>query len=140
MVTPRYEPEIWKLGPPPNLGFTDRVTAYWTDGKRRRLISGTHDAHLVSLDAETGKPKTRPYAQRGSAACDAWPMPSGPRLIECVQLSLSPLKGMGRLGGVHDERRATDFLAAIKSSPSCLQDAGRFALPAEDTRGCPNSS
>jgi quinoprotein glucose dehydrogenase len=50
------DPEIWKLGRPPNLGFTHRGTAYWTDGKRRRLISGTHDAHLVSLDAETGKP------------------------------------------------------------------------------------
>lgn len=50
------DPEIWKLGRPPNLGFTHRGTAYWTDGKRRRLISGTHDANLVSLDAETGKP------------------------------------------------------------------------------------
>jgi glucose dehydrogenase len=50
------DPEIWKLGRPPNLGFTHRGTAYWTDGKRRRLISGTHDAQLVSLDAETGKP------------------------------------------------------------------------------------
>ena len=52
----QHDPEIWKLGRPPNLGFTHRGTAYWTDGKRRRLISGTHDAHLVSLDAETGKP------------------------------------------------------------------------------------
>ena len=52
----QYDPEIWKLGRPPNLGFTHRGTAYWTDGKRRRLISGTHDAQLVSLDAETGKP------------------------------------------------------------------------------------
>ena len=52
----QYDPEIWKLGRPPNLGFTHRGTAYWTDGKRRRLISGTHDAHLVSIDAETGKP------------------------------------------------------------------------------------
>ena len=30
--------------------------AYWTDGTKRRLIGGTHDAHLVSIDAETGKP------------------------------------------------------------------------------------
>jgi quinoprotein glucose dehydrogenase len=52
----QYDPEIWKLGRPPNLGFTHRGTAYWTDGQRRRLISGTHDASLISIDAETGKP------------------------------------------------------------------------------------
>ena len=32
------------------------ASAYWTDGTTRRIISGTHDAHLVSIDAETGKP------------------------------------------------------------------------------------
>ncbi len=52
----KYDPEIWRLGRPTNLGFTHRGTAFWTDGTRRRLISGTHDAHLVSIDAETGKP------------------------------------------------------------------------------------
>jgi quinoprotein glucose dehydrogenase len=52
----QYDPEVWKLGRPTNLGFTHRGTAYWTDGTRKRLISGTHDAHLVSIDAETGKP------------------------------------------------------------------------------------
>jgi quinoprotein glucose dehydrogenase len=52
----QYDPEIWKLGKPPNLGFTHRGTAYWTDGERRRLISGAHDASLISIDAETGKP------------------------------------------------------------------------------------
>ena len=30
--------------------------AYWTDGKIERIISGTHDAYLISLDAKTGKP------------------------------------------------------------------------------------
>ena len=53
----KYDPEIYKgEGRPPNLGFTHRGTAYWTDGTRRRIIGGTHDAHLVSIDAETGKP------------------------------------------------------------------------------------
>ena len=53
----KYDPEIYKDGGrPPNLGFTHRGTAYWTDGTKRRIISGTHDAHLVSIDAETGKP------------------------------------------------------------------------------------
>ena len=52
----QYDPEIWKLGRPPNLGFTHRGMAYWTDGTARRLISGLHDARIISLDAETGKP------------------------------------------------------------------------------------
>jgi glucose dehydrogenase len=73
----QYDPETWKIGRPTNLGFTHRGTAYWTDGTRKRIISGTHDAHLVSLDAETGKPDPAfgangrvdvieglPYAQR----------------------------------------------------------------------------
>jgi glucose dehydrogenase len=52
----QYDPEIWKAGRPPNLGFTHRGVAYWTDGTTKRIISGTHDANLISLDAETGKP------------------------------------------------------------------------------------
>jgi len=52
----QYDPEIWKAGRPPNLGFTHRGVAYWTDGTAKRIISGTHDANLISLDAETGKP------------------------------------------------------------------------------------
>lgn len=52
----QFDPETWKLGRPPNLGFTHRGVAYWTDGKVERIISGLHDAHLISLDAKTGKP------------------------------------------------------------------------------------
>jgi quinoprotein glucose dehydrogenase len=52
----QYDPEIWKAGRPPNLGFSHRGVAFWTDGTAKRIISGTHDAYLVSLDAETGKP------------------------------------------------------------------------------------
>jgi quinoprotein glucose dehydrogenase len=53
----QYDPGIWKRGVrPPNMGFTHRGSAYWTDGRARRLLSGTHDAHLLSLDAETGQP------------------------------------------------------------------------------------
>ena len=54
----QYDPEVWKVGRPPNLGYTHRGAAYWSDGSRRRIISGTHDAHLISIDAETGKPDT----------------------------------------------------------------------------------
>ena len=51
-----YNPESWRSGRPPNLGYTHRGMAYWTDGTIERLFSGTHDAYLISLDAKTGKP------------------------------------------------------------------------------------
>lgn len=52
-----FDPEIYKQGGrPPNLGFTHRGVAYWSDGTRKRIIGGTHDARLISVDAETGKP------------------------------------------------------------------------------------
>jgi quinoprotein glucose dehydrogenase len=52
----QFDPETWKLGRPPNLGYTHRGVAYWTDGKLERIISGTHDAYLISIDARTGRP------------------------------------------------------------------------------------
>ncbi len=52
----QYDPETWKLGRPPNLGFTHRGVAYWTDGTIERIISGLHDGHLISLDAKSGQP------------------------------------------------------------------------------------
>ena len=51
----QFDPETWKLGRPPNLGYTHRGVAYWTDGREERIISGTHDAHIISIDAVTGK-------------------------------------------------------------------------------------
>jgi quinoprotein glucose dehydrogenase len=47
--------ETWKLGRPTNLGFLHRGLAYWTDGTAERLLAGTHDAYLVSVDVRTGK-------------------------------------------------------------------------------------
>jgi quinoprotein glucose dehydrogenase len=51
--------ETWKLGRPTNLGFLHRGLAYWTDGTAERLLAGTHDAHLISVDAKTGKLDTK---------------------------------------------------------------------------------
>ncbi len=52
----QYDPQTWKAGRPTNLGFLHRGLAYWTDGTSERLLAGTHDAYLISLDAKTGKP------------------------------------------------------------------------------------
>ena len=51
-----YDPETYKAGIPNNGGFLQRGMAYWTDGKAERLLVGTADAYLLSVDARTGKP------------------------------------------------------------------------------------
>jgi quinoprotein glucose dehydrogenase len=51
----QFDPETYKAGRPTNLGFLHRGLAYWTDGKSERLLAGTHDAYLISVDAKTGR-------------------------------------------------------------------------------------
>jgi quinoprotein glucose dehydrogenase len=51
-----YDPETYKQGSPPNLGFVHRGVAYWADGVDQRIFIGTGDAYLIALDANTGKP------------------------------------------------------------------------------------
>jgi quinoprotein glucose dehydrogenase len=50
------DPGNWKTGRPGNLGYVHRGLSYWSDGKIDRLLLGTHDAYLISLDAKTGAP------------------------------------------------------------------------------------
>jgi quinoprotein glucose dehydrogenase len=52
----QHDPESWKGGRPPNLAYEHRGLAYWTDGKIERIINGTHEAQLISIDAKTGQP------------------------------------------------------------------------------------
>lgn len=49
------DPGNWKTGRPGNLGYVHRGITYWTDGKIERLLLGTHDAYLISIDAKTGQ-------------------------------------------------------------------------------------
>lgn len=51
-----YDPKSYSTGRPTNLGFLHRGLAYWTDGRQERLLFGTSDAYLVSIDAKTGQP------------------------------------------------------------------------------------
>lgn len=51
-----YDPEVYKNGKPGNSGFIHRGLAYWTDGMTERILEGTNDAYLISIDAKTGKP------------------------------------------------------------------------------------
>ena len=51
-----YDPEVYKAGKPGNSGFIHRGLAYWSDGTTDRLLHGTNDAYLISIDVRTGKP------------------------------------------------------------------------------------
>ncbi len=60
-LDPETGTEVWAFDPkiemdaPLNL-FISRGAAYWSDGTRRRIMLGTLDGRLFSIDAETGKP------------------------------------------------------------------------------------
>ena len=51
-----YDPQSHAVGRPNNGGFLTRGMGYWTDGEAERLLVGTHDAYLLSIDARTGRP------------------------------------------------------------------------------------
>jgi quinoprotein glucose dehydrogenase len=56
--------ERWKFDPyegvritqPPASGGVNRGLAYWSDGRKARILLGAPDARLISLDAATGRP------------------------------------------------------------------------------------
>ncbi len=57
-----FDPGNWKSGRPGNLGFVHRGLSYWSEpstalgagGLKERLLLGTSDAYLISVDAKTG--------------------------------------------------------------------------------------
>ena len=51
-----HDPQAYTAGRPANVGFLHRGLSYWTDGTEERLVLGTNDARLVSIDARTGEP------------------------------------------------------------------------------------
>src|SRR6476620_2979511 len=53
------DPGHWKTGRPGNFGDVHGVSAYWSapstsGGPKERLLLGTHDAYLISVDAKPG--------------------------------------------------------------------------------------
>ncbi len=68
--------ELWSYDPKLDRGRTyslyiNRGLAYWTDGKEHRLLSGTLDGRLFSLDAATGKLQWEINLREGTA--DSFP-------------------------------------------------------------------
>jgi quinoprotein glucose dehydrogenase len=53
------DPVSYRAGRPVNVGYIHRGLAYWTDSAAERLLLGTHDAYLISVDAKTGTLDTK---------------------------------------------------------------------------------
>lgn len=53
-----FDTHTYDHGRPANSGFNHRGVAYWERGGKRRILIGTNNAYLWSLDAETGLPDT----------------------------------------------------------------------------------
>src|SRR4029450_2075105 len=51
-----HDPEVWKLGTPPNHGWVHRGVAYWTGGRAAPISTGPGTAFRIPLDARTGQP------------------------------------------------------------------------------------
>jgi quinoprotein glucose dehydrogenase len=53
-----FDPKIYenRLGIPANDGWLHRGVAYWRDGDDERVVILTAFAHMIALDAKTGKP------------------------------------------------------------------------------------
>ena len=52
-----YDPRAYIAGiPTTRLAFSSRGLAYWSDGDNERVLWGTGDANLISVDARTGVP------------------------------------------------------------------------------------
>lgn len=51
-----FDPKIDRNRPYSNAGFTSRGVAYWQDGKEKRILFGTLDGRLFSIDATNGRP------------------------------------------------------------------------------------
>ena len=71
-----HDPEVWKLGTPPNHGWVHRGVAHWSDGREARIFIGTGNAFLIALDARTGQPDPE-LRQRGTDRPDPGAGPSG---------------------------------------------------------------
>ncbi len=53
-----FDPKVYEngLGPPTNVGWTNRGVAYWRRGSDERIVILTAFAQMIALDARTGTP------------------------------------------------------------------------------------
>lgn len=51
-----FDTRTWEHGRPANMGFNHRGVGYWEEGDKQRIIMGTNNAFLWSIDAKTGLP------------------------------------------------------------------------------------
>ena len=99
-----------------NGGFLGRGVGYWTNGAKERILIGTHDAYLISLDAVTGRPDSD-FGDQGR-----------------VDLTID----------IRNVRRSTNFSAKrplvagnVVIIGNSIQDAGRGTIGDRRTRALP---
>jgi len=79
--------ELWRFDPKldkekAHNHFISRGSAWWSNGKSRRIFMGTSDGRLFAIDARTGKPvesfgegagsiSTSPWLNATATACSA---------------------------------------------------------------------
>ena len=51
-----FDTGTWEHGRPANMGFNHRGVSYWEKDGEKRILMGTNNAYLWSLNAETGQP------------------------------------------------------------------------------------
>ncbi|HJN49519.1 MAG: pyrroloquinoline quinone-dependent dehydrogenase [Pseudomonadales bacterium] len=51
-----FDTRTYDDGRPANIGFNHRGVSYFEEGEKRRILMGTNNAYLWSLDADTGVP------------------------------------------------------------------------------------
>ncbi|NKB98908.1 MAG: PQQ-binding-like beta-propeller repeat protein [Pseudomonadales bacterium] len=51
-----FDTKTWEDRRPANMGFNHRGVSYYEDGETKRILMGTNNAYLWSLNAATGKP------------------------------------------------------------------------------------
>lgn len=51
-----FDTGTWEHGRPANMGFNHRGVSYWEKNGEKRILMGTNNAYLWSLNAETGQP------------------------------------------------------------------------------------
>ena len=51
-----FDTKTYEDGRPANLGFNHRGVAFWANGDQQRILMGTNNGYLWSIDAKTGQP------------------------------------------------------------------------------------
>jgi quinoprotein glucose dehydrogenase len=105
-----YDPKVWTLGSPSNLGWVHRGVAYWTDGREERIFIGTGNGYLIGSRI----PGRLPTMCGANGPLTLWPSPS---LLPQTRPSMST-RGWPRLSVMRRGARPAISAGIHCASPS----------------------